>query len=516
MRRRLIGLIVVLIVAWGGVALAYYYGLTPRLGLDLQGGTSVVLTAPAGTPTDVVDVAIGIMNDRIEAAGVQEPEITKQGNSTVLVQLPGVEDEERALRALGQTGFLSFRPVIGITAGSVGPSATTTTTASPSSTTSGTGSTSTSAAPTSSITTAASSTTATTTPGSTTTTTLPPNTDPETGLTNPDDPTNEAYLLYEPAEGTPEVLHVGPADLVGSDVADAIPVFDTTQGQWVVRLELTSEGTDKFAAMTAEAASYPIGDPRRNIAIVLDGDVITAPSVATDVDPSTGITGGTAIITFGSSADAEQEAQDTAVILRYGSLPVSFEVSAVQKVSASLGSDSLRLGIISGLVGLLLVATLLMVVYRSLGALAVVGLSVFGALLLLVFGLLGATQGLTLTLAGVTGVIISVGITADSYIVYFERIKEEMGEGLTMRAAVDDGYRAAFRTIITADIVSLLAAILLYWLAVGPVKGFALSLGIATVLDLVIFRVYTRRAAWLLARTGVGEHGPVSIEALRG
>jgi protein-export membrane protein SecD len=281
-------------------------------------------------------------------------------------------------------------------------------------------------------------------------------------------------------------------------------------------LELTPAGADKFAAMTAEAASFPVGDPRRNIAIVLDGGVITAPAVATDVDPSTGITGGTAIITFGASPDAEQEAKDTAVILRYGSLPVAFEISAVQKVSASLGSDSLQLGIISGLVGLFLVAALLLIIYRSLGALAVIGLSVFGALLLTIFGVLGATQGLTLTLAGVTGVIVSVGITADSYIVYFERIKEEMTQGLTMRAAVDDGYKAAFRTIITADIVSLLAAILLYWLAVGPVKGFALALGIATVLDLIIFRIYTRRAAWLLARTGVGEHGPVSIEALRG
>ena len=203
--------------------------------------------------------------------------------------------------------------------------------------------------------------------------------------------------------------------------------------------------------------------------------MISAPEVSLDVDPATGITGGQAIITVGGDdpAAAEQEAQDLAVVLRYGSLPVAFEQSSVQTVSATLGTDSLRAGLIAGLVGLAVVALYILVYYRALGVVGVIGLSVFGSLLITIFSLLGTYRGLTLTLAGVTGIVISVGITADSYIVLFERIKDEVRSGRTPRSAVEEGFRRAFRTVITADTVSLIGAVLLYFLAIGPVRGFA-------------------------------------------
>lgn len=276
-----------------------------------------------------------------------------------------------------------------------------------------------------------------------------------------------------------------------------------------------SAGAEKFAALTAEAAAFPSDSPQRRIAIVLDGRVVTAPGVADDVGQE-GITGGQAQITFGAGANDEQQARDTAAILRYGSLPVAFERSQVQKVSATLGSDSLRSGLLAGYLGLALVAVLLIVYYRAMGLVAVIGLSVFASLLLGVFSLLGEYQGLTLTLAGVTGVIVSVGITADSYIVYFERIKEEIRGGRSVRSAVDEGFKQAFRTIITADTVSLMGAGLLWFLSVGPVKGFALSLGIATVIDIVVARAFTRRAAWLLAHSPLADRGWLSIRATAG
>jgi preprotein translocase subunit SecD len=465
--RRLVGLLIVLAIAWGGLAAIVATGTTPRLGLDLQGGTSVVLTAPEGTDPELLDVATEIMTRRIEGFGnVQEPDIAISGNNTVVVQLPGVEDEQRAIDAVGATGLLSFRPVLDATPGETGPLA-----------------------------------------GSDT-----PGIDNQTGLTIEDDITMEAYLLQSDPQLGSEVLHVGPAALEGNDVAEAIPIFSTQSGEWAVSLDLTSEGGQKFADLTAQAASYPVGDPRRQIAIVLDGEVVSAPSVNPSVSPTTGISGGRAQITMAATENAQQEAQDLALTLRYGSLPVAFDISAVQKVSATLGTDSLRAGIIAGALGLALVAIVLLLAYRSMGLVAIAGLTVFASLLVTLFGLLGAAQGLTLTLAGVTGIIVSVGITADSYIVYYERIKEKIRDGLSVEDATQEGFSLAFRTILTADTVSLLAAILLWFLAVGAVKGFALALGMATVLDIIVARTYTRRAMSLLAPTRFGSGGWFSIE----
>ncbi len=467
MTRRVVGLVVVLAVAWGGLAAVITAGMMPRLGLDLQGGTAVVLTAPEGTDPDLLAVSVEIMTQRIEGFGqVQEPDISISGDNTVVVQLPGVEDEQRAIEAVGQTGQLSFRPVQAAFPGMIGPLAGTNT----------------------------------------------PNIDNETGLTIEDDINAEAAYLFYEGSFRPEVLDLGAAALEGDDVADAVPIFDTSSAAWAVSLDLTSAGAVKFADMTGEAASYPPGDPRRQISIVLDEIIVSAPAVNLSVQPGVGITGGRALITVGSGEDAQKEAADLALILRYGSLPVEFEISAVQKVSGTLGADSLQAGIIAGLLGLTLVAIVLMVIYRSLGLLAILGLTVFGSLLITLFGLLGEWQGLTLTLAGITGIIVSIGITTDSYIVYYERIKENLRGGMDIEEAVELGFVKAYRTILTADTVSLLAAGLLYALAVGAVKGFAIALGMATLLDILIARAYTRRAVSLLAETPLGSGGWFSIE----
>lgn len=466
MTRRLVGLIIVLVIAWGGLAAVMAAGLTPRLGLDLQGGTAVVLTAPEGTDPELIEVATEIMNRRIEDIGdVQEPDIQISGDRTVVVQLPGVEDEQRAIEAVGQTGLLSFRPVLSAVVGDIGPLA-------------GTGT---------------------------------ENIDDTTGLSINEDIHAEAWLLYENVGAPPQVMNVGPAALEGDDVADAVPVFDPNSAVWAVSLNLTGEGADEFAQLTAEAASFPIGDPRRQIAIVLDGAVVTSPAVNPSVSPETGISGGRAQITMGQGEEAQQEANDLAVVLRYGSLPVAFEISAVTKVSGTLGADSLQAGILAGAIGLALVTIIFLVFYRSLGLVAIVGLTVFGSILMALFGALGEWIGLTLTLAGVTGIIVSVGITADSYIVYFERIKENIRGGYEIDEAANEGFSPAFRTILTADTVSLISAVLLYTLAVGAVKGFALALGMATVLDILIARFFTKRAVGILAETRLGSGGRFSI-----
>ncbi|MCJ7755650.1 MAG: protein translocase subunit SecD, partial [Thermoanaerobaculales bacterium] len=507
----LVTLLVVLAIAWGGVAAALAFGVTPVLGLDLKGGTSVILRAPDGTDPEVLDKAVEVMRRRIESFGsVQEPEIQISGDNNVLVQLPGVTDRERALAAIGQTGQLSFRPVLEAN-DFVSPalipglleSATTTTEVGETTTTS-----------------EAADTTTTTEAVPTTTTTFPAGVDAETGLTVEDDPTQEAWLAQYNDDGLlVSYYHVGPSQLSGADLDNALAGFQggaTQLPQWQVQLDLSNEGADKFQELTKVAASFSPGDPRRQIAIVLDGEVVSAPQVNADVDPDVGISGGSAVITMGTGENQQQEAQDLAVVLRYGSLPVAFERDQVQNVSATLGADSLNAGLLAGAGGLILVALAVMLYYRSLGLLAVLGLTVFGSLLLLVIGLLSRYMGTTLTLAGVTGIIVSIGITADSYIVFYERIKEEIRAKRTLHAAVDEGFSRAFHTILTADTVSILAAILLWLLAVGPVKGFALTLGIATLLDIIVAYFFTRNAVWLMARTKLGSGGWFSIEGASG
>ncbi|MDH3605708.1 MAG: protein translocase subunit SecD [Acidimicrobiia bacterium] len=453
--RRLISVLVMILLGWGGLAAVFATDTTPKLGLDLAGGTSVILRAPSGTSSEQLDQAVNVMRKRIEALGnVQEPVIQVAGNNNIVVQLPGVTDRERALEAIGSTGQLSFRAVIND--GLLGP--------------------------------------------------LDEPIDP-----SDDDPTQPATLAnIDPLEGP---LLVDGAFAVGADIADASALFSGFE--WVVSLDFTRAGDDKFTAATRLAASFAPGDPRRRFAIVLDGTVISAPQVAATVDPAVGISGG-AQITLGGAADPEQEARDLEIVLKFGALPIVLEREQVQFVSASLGRDSLNAGLVAGFGGLALVAVAMLFYYRVLGLVTVLGLSIFGSLVIGAYSVLGTSQGLTLTLAGVAGIIVSVGITSDSYIVYFERIKEEIRHGRTVDDAVEEGFSRAFKTILTADTVSFTGAILLWFLALGPVKGFALALGLATLIDVFVAYFFTRNAVALLVGTRLGDGGAFSIRGTTG
>lgn len=491
-----ITLLVTVAIAWGSLATMLAVGWEPKLGLDLQGGFAITLVAPEGTDAATLEAAADIMRRRIEnLGGVQEPEVAVVGDRAIVVQLPGVEDRERALEAVGTTGELSFRPVLAEFP------------ASP----------------------------ALFDPGSTrpdgdqsTDPILQPlnELDPTTGISVVDNIVMRSYIEQADA---PIVYEVGgiPVEFqngdtvgfpTGADITDARAQFSSTGlgGQWVVVPEFTAEGGEKFRESTAYLASYPPGDPRRQLAIVVDGVVSSAPAVANEVSPTEGLDPNAVIITVGIGEDAERDAQDLAAILRYGALPTTFERERVESVSATLGADSLQAGLLAGLAGLFLVVSYMLFYYRSLGIISLVGLTVFGSFLVGTIILLGQTQGTTLTLAGVTGVIVSIGITLDSYVVYFERTKEEYRHGRALRPSISHAFTGAFRTIITGDTVTFLAAILLFMLAVGQVKGFALTLGIATVIDVIVAYIFTRPAAYLMARGPLGDGGVFSIRGAMG
>lgn len=489
-------LIVTVAIAWGSLAAMLAVGWEPKLGLDLQGGFAITLVAPDGTDPATLEAAADIIRRRVEnLGGVQEPEVAVVGDRAIVVQLPGVQDRERALEAVGTTGELSFRPVIGqypLSPSLIDPSLAT--------------------------------------PGGDTTSDpiLQPlnDTDATTGLSIVDDIVQRSYLGDEDSGFVYEVGGI-PVDLqggeiiefpTGADIVDARAQFSSTGlgGQWVVVPDFTDEGGEKFRQSTAYLASFPVGDPRRQLAIVVDGVVSSAPAVAPEVSSSEGLDPNAVIITVGDGPEAEQDARALAALLRYGALPTTFERERVESVSATLGEDSLRAGLFAGLAGLLLVAVYMLIYYRSLGVIAVVGLTVFGSLLVGMIILMGQTQGTTLTLAGVTGVIVSIGITLDSFIVYFERIKEEMRHGRALRPAVTHAFGPSFRTNLTGDTVTLVAASLLFVLAVGPVKGFALILGLATVIDVIVAYYFTRSAVFLLARGPLGDGGVFSIAGATG
>ena len=511
-QRAVVTVLLTIVVAWGALAVSLLAGWAPKLGLDLQGGFSVVLKAPEGTDPEVLDKAVEIMRDRIENIGsVQEPEISVQGDRSILVQLPGVTDRERALQAVGTTGVLSMRPVLEV--GSLPgvsplfdngilslPEVTTTTVPGDETTTS----------------TAVDETTTTTTTTTTVPQQAPPGVDPATGLTIEDDPGAESWLVSD-TDGF--VYHLAPAFLTGSQITGAQAEYGggvSLGGGWVVDPDFTSQGAASFEAASAELSTYSPGDPRRRLAIVVDGNVFSAPQISEQVASGQSLSADTVVITIGSGEDPEQEARDLATILRYGALPTAFERDRVDSVSATLGSDSLRAGLIAGIGGLILVAIAMIAYYRALGLITIVGLSVFGSALLTVIIFLGEVRGTTLTLAGVTGIIVSIGITSDSYIVYFERIKEEHHNGRPLRAAVDHAFARSFRTILTADTVTFSGSILLWALAIGPVKGFAITLGIATVIDVLVAYYFTRPAVALVVRGPLGERGPLSIKAAMG
>jgi preprotein translocase subunit SecD len=570
-RSLIIPLVLVVAVSLGSVATALATGTSPTLGLDLQGGFSVVLQArevDGELPSEEsVEKAKDIIRQRIDGLGVAEPDILRQGR-TVIVQLPGVTDREKAEQVVGCTAKLEFRPVIASTVNpdvvdvtpttvpegegegeettttvAEGDEETTTTVAEGDETTTtiagdGEGETGSGAAgaaegegalpvqfaPTTTTTTAPPTTTTTappttttapgetttTLPGDTTTTTVPAATPAATGCESGEPLSDEALAsatpapeggIVAPSEDGTSIFTLGPVGFTGDALSSADAAL--VEG-WTVNVSVRgsseSEANAAFnACFTGDPAVCPpqgadaTGQARGAIAIVLDGQVLSAPTVnAQDL----------ASDNFTISGDFdEQEAKDLALVLRYGSLPVEFEQVALQQVSATLGTDSLRAGLIAGAVGIAAVALYMLLYYRGLGLVVVAGLTVWGGLMYSIVCWLSANQGLALTLSGIIGIVVSVGTTVDSYVVYFERLKDEVRSGRSVRSSTERGFNSAIRTIITADVASFLGAFLLWFLTVGPVRGFAFFLGISVVLDLLVAYFFTRPVVALLARS---------------
>ncbi len=437
MTKRLVASLVgILVVVFGGLAANLTVGNVPALGLDLQGGASVTLTPVGDYEPAALEVAVEIIRARVDSLGVAEPEIISQGD-TVVINLPGVEDQDRALQIVGAQGQVLLRPVLQ----------------------SGTLS-------------------------STTTSSVPEN---APDLTDP----NATVLLTDDMGIS---YQVGPAAATG-DVFENDAAADISSGKWAVVVSLRggAEGEDVWNALTTKCFNRDATCPTAQVAIVLDGNVISAPVVQEPV-----FTGGTVQI---SGDFTEEEARDLAKILEFGAVPVEFDVASVQTVSPTLGSDSLRAAIIAGLVGLGLVILFFFAYYRLLPVVMLLGLSLSGSLMWSVIALLSKTNGLALTLAGVAGIIVSVGVTVDSYVVFFERLKDEVQAGRSLRGSAQRSFQSAFRTILIADGASFIGAVVLWYLTVGAVRGFAFFLGLSTLIDVIVAYFYTRPAVLLLART---------------
>ncbi len=485
-RRLVVSLVGVVVVVIGLLIGNLAVGNVPSLGLDLQGGASVTLQPEGTYDPKALDVALTIIRARVDSIGVSEPEIIRQGD-TVVVNLPGVEDQQRALDIIGKQGQLLLRPVL--QAGTVNTGADTTV---PGVTTvvdstlpapSGPGSSRIVAATTVPPTTS-SPTTVPATQGST------PSLAEILASQDANDPNASVVLLGKSGD----VYSAGPAGasgLVFSNDAAA----EINNGTWSVVVGLLdgAAGEDIWNALSTRCFNKDATCPTGQIAIVLDGEVISAPVVQQAI-----FTGGTVQI---SGSFTEAEARDLAKILEFGAVPVKFSVATVQTVSPTLGKDSLRAAIISGLVGVLLVMLFFFFYYRLLTIVVISGLAISGSLLWSVISYLSKTNGLALTLSGVAGIVVSIGVTVDSYVVLFERLKDELVSGKTMRGAAQRSFTSAWRTILAADTVSFIGAIILWQLTVGSVRGFAFFLGLSTLIDVFVAYLFTRPAILLLARS---------------
>jgi preprotein translocase subunit SecD len=547
-RNGLFALLLIIVVSLGSLGGVLAAGWSPELGLDLQGGASVIYEAGNADEIEDLDGAletsVEIIRNRVDALGVAEPEIVTQGDA-IVVNLPGVDDQARALELIGRTAELRFRPVLftypgqdpntvtltpesTTTTAPADPAATTTTVATEgtSTTEAGLGSVGgeVAAAPLQDPTTTTIDPAATTTtvvdPAATTTTTAPTQERPtevdgETDYCNGttpadlDVPDQSVSLPGKDTDddGVPDECFVlGPVptaadnsnvSLVGGIVSGPEAIIQG--GRWSVTLNIRDHALDLFNQIAAQCVNGDQTCPPSpgaglgRLAIVLDGRVESAPVIERSEFPNGEIQ---------ISGDfSEREARDLALVLRFGALPIELVPQTVQTVSATLGRDSLNAGLAAGLVGVGLVILYLLLYYRALGLVVVGGMAVWAALMYSVVAWLGDTQGLALSLAGVTGVVVSIGVTVDSYVVFFERLKDEIRSGKTIRSSVDRGFHRAFRTILAANVASFIGAALLYWLTVGQVRGFAFFLGLSTLLDVIVAYGFARPAVALLARS---------------
>ena len=473
-RKRLIWLVAVIGVFAGviGVAPSLWgakdASFVPQLALDLQGGTSMILKpvyTNGGGSADQLQQAVDIIRQRIDSTGVSEAQITTSGNSAIVVSVPGNTSTDLE-NLISQSAKMEFRPVLVASSGATAIVAQKGKTTAPIATSS--------AKP----------------------------TDPS-DLNIVDAATQASYeklvcdanfkIEGQPAANKPlvtcnrslnEKYILGPVEVAGTEISDAQANTETvgqvSTNKWLVNLSFKSKGSTEFADSTTRL--YGLTDPRNRFAVTLDGIVVTAPAV------NGVITGGQAQIT-GSFTQADATA--LANQLKYGSLPIQFQVDNTEKVSATLGVASLNAGLVAGLIGLILVVIYSVFQYRALAFVTMGSLVVAAILTYLVICYLSWRAGYRLSLAGVAGLIVAIGITVDSFIVYFERVRDELRDGRALSGAVEAGWKRAIRTIAVSDGVSLLAAITLFLLTVGNVRGFAFTLLITTIIDLVVVFLFT-------------------------
>lgn len=489
-RKRLtwLGGIVVVLVGLIGLGTATGAGASflPKLALDLQGGTQIILAPQladgAKVTEEQLNQAVGIIRQRVDATGVSEASVKTQGANNIIVEIPGTPDET-TLKLIRSSAKLQFRPVI---LASQSATASTSNSASPSP----------SAEPSASPTDASDSNWVTAEIKAAydaldcATTFRQPGQvdDPALPLITCDTTGYEKYVL-------------GPVEIEGSNIADANAGTITTStgastNTWAVNLDFDATGTKQFSDVTSRL--FPQTDPKNRFAVTLDGYVITAPST------NAVITGGSAQITGNFDKLSSKSLADS---LKYGSLPIGFEVQSQENISATLGSEQLASGLLAGAIGLILVIIYSVLQYRGLAIVTIGSLAVAAILVYLVIAILSWRQGYRLSLAGVAGLIVAIGITADSFIVYFERVRDELRDGRSVGAAVEQGWKRAIRTIIVSGSVSLLAAVVLYLLTVGNVRGFAFTLGLTTLIDLGVAMIFTHPILQLLAKVNFFSSG---------
>ncbi|RLU84971.1 protein translocase subunit SecD [Streptomyces griseocarneus] len=520
---------------------------TPRLGIDLAGGTSFTLKAKnePGKPNAInetnMNTAVGIIERRVNGLGVTEAEVQTQGRDHIVVNIPKGTNAEQARQQVGTTAKLAFRPVLSIAAGGKTPEQQPSPGASAGSKDKNDAGKDEKGKPSGSPSPSASSSTqgravtdALKADGASTPTPVASDGKDDKAKddkgakkddkSKQDAPTpspadtaalqkkldaldcttkegraaaneaaaragdNETIVACKKDGSAKEIL--GPVSVQGTDVSSASAVFDSQQGRgWLVQLKFTGGGSKKFANVTGQLATKP--SPQNQFAIVLDGEVVSDPSV------SSSIAGGQAEISGGFT---QTSARDLANVLSYGSLPLSFGIDTQTTVTAALGGEQLRAGLIAGAIGLALVIVYLVAYYRGLALVALASLLCSAILTYTIMVLLGQAIGFALNLPAVCGAIVAIGITADSFIVYFERIRDEIREGRTLRPAVERGWPRARRTILVSDFVSFLAAAVLFIVTVGKVQGFAFTLGLTTLLDVVVVFFFTKPLMTLLAR----------------
>ncbi|MBU4465265.1 MAG: protein translocase subunit SecD [Actinobacteria bacterium] len=484
--RALTGLLLITGLLFGVNALGVYVfqksSWAPGLALDLQGGTQIVLQAqtPDGTdPTsEQMSQAVTIIRQRVDASGVGETDVTTQGGKNIVVQIPGTADEATRQR-IEASAQLQLRAVLyaGQPATSyVGNDGNSTPYPTPD-------------------------------PGLQATPSVSPSNGSDTAWITPalqaqflvyncGDPNNNAAnapkdqpLITCDDSGTAKYI-LGPVELDGTSISDATFGLQSTNNQWTVNLKFNAEGTATFGAISQRL--YGATSPLNQFAFVLDGKVLSAPTmnaVILDGNPSI------------SGSFTQTSAKTLADQLKYGALPLSFSVVSSDTISATLGSQQLQIGLIAGLIGLILVAVYSLITYRALGFVIIASLAVMGVLTYVTICVLAWRMGFRLSLAGVAGLIVSIGFTADSFIVYFERIRDELRDDKSITGAVEDGWGRAKRTIYISKSINVLAAVVLYILADATVKGFAFTLGLTTVIDVLIFILFTHPVMQLLART---------------